>query len=237
MAHQIQLVNQGAQGYFQAQQSCLDIREAEISSALAVMRTPLLSVPQWDRVLQEAICNKQYKLRTAPQGKALGKKGTSEKTSGKVSTTSEQAKQSKMAAGRNRSGTLVASGQHDPAWAETTGSRAPSSQSGSPERGREWLVNPKDASTPLAARWMQRVRDSQVEESQTAESQTDDESRQGESRTSPNPQRAMADEITDTFDVEYRPNTAIQNPAGTKGQGQNSTTTARLCPRIWTRSA
>lgn len=39
MAHQIQLVNLRAQVYFQAQQSHLDNREAQISSALAVMRT------------------------------------------------------------------------------------------------------------------------------------------------------------------------------------------------------
>ena len=219
MAHQIQLVNQRAQGYFQAQQSRLDIREAKISSALATLRTPLLSVPRWDRALQEAIRNKQYKLRTAPQGKAVGKKGASGKTSGKVPTTSERAKQLKTAAGRNRSGTVVAPGQHDQAWSETTGSRAPSPRLGSPERGREWLVKPKNASTPLAARWMQRVRDSQIEKYHTEKSQTDDESRIGETQTSPNPQRTAADEITETFDVEYRTNTAVPNPAGTEGQG------------------
>ena len=67
MAHQIQLVNQRAQAYFQAQQSHLENREVQISSALAAMRTPLMSVPRWDRALQEAIRNKQYKLRAAPQ--------------------------------------------------------------------------------------------------------------------------------------------------------------------------
>ena len=184
-----------------------------------MLRTPLPSVPRWDRALQVAIHKKQYKLRTASQGKASGKKGNSGKTSGKVPTTSEWAKQSKTAAGRNRSGTVGAPGQHDQAWSETTGSRAPSPQLGSPERGREWLVNPQNASTPLAARWMQRVRDSQIEESQTEESQTDDESRRGETRTSPNPQRTAADKITKTFDVEYRSNTAVQNPVGTEGQG------------------
>ena len=222
IAHQVHLVNQRAQEYFQAQQSHLDNREAEMARALAVMRMPLMTVPRWDRALQEAICNKQYKLRTAP-----GKKGGSGKASGKVPTTSERAKQSKTAAGRNHSGTVVAPGQADPAWSETTGSHAPSPQAEPSGRGQERLVDPKNASTPLAARWMQRFRDSQIEGSQTEESQTDDEPTQGDTRASPNPQRTAAEEITETFDVEYRPYTAIQDPAGTEEQGMGGSSERR----------
>ena len=105
MARQVHLVNQRAQEYFQAQQSHLDDREAEMARALAVMWTPLMTVPRRDRALQEAICNKRYKLWTAP-----GKKGGSGKTSGKVPTTSERAKQSETAAGRTRSGMVMAPG-------------------------------------------------------------------------------------------------------------------------------
>ena len=97
MAHQVHLVNQRAQEYFQAQQSHLDNREAEMARALAVIRTPLMTVPRWDRALQEAVRNKQYKLRTSSQAKNPSKKGTAGKTggkaSGKVPTTSERAKQ------------------------------------------------------------------------------------------------------------------------------------------------
>ena len=85
MAHQVNLVNQQAQEYFQAQQSHLDNREAEMARALAVMRTPLMTVPRWDRALQEAIRNMQYKLRTSSQAKTPGKKGTAGKTGGKAS--------------------------------------------------------------------------------------------------------------------------------------------------------
>ena len=85
MAHQVHLVHQRAQEYFQAQQSHLDNREAEMARALAVMRTPLMIVPRWDRALQEAIRNKLYKLRTSSQTKTPGKKGTGAKTGGKAS--------------------------------------------------------------------------------------------------------------------------------------------------------
>ena len=150
MAHQIQLVNQRAQAYYQAQQSHLENREAQISSALAAMRTPLMSVPRWDRALQEAIRNKQYKLRAAPQAKAPGKKGASGKTSGKVPTTSERAKQSKSAAGRKRSGTVTGPGQPDPDWTSASESRA-----NSPDRGegrQQRLMNPANAQSRFAAR-------------------------------------------------------------------------------------
>ena len=193
-----------------------------MARALAVMQTPLMTVPRWDRALQEAIRNKQYKLRTAP-----GKKGGCGKASGKVPTTSEQSKKSETAAGRNRLGTVVAPSQADPAWSETTGSRAPSPQAEPSGRSQERLVDPKNASTLLVARWMQRFRNSQIEGSQTEESQTDDESRQGDTRASPNPQRTAADEITETFDVEYRPNTAIQDPAGTEEQGTGGSSRRR----------
>ena len=147
MAHQIQLVNQRVQGYYQAQQSLLETREAQIASALAAMRTPLMSVPQWDRALQEAIRHKQYKLRAAPPTKAPGKKGTSRKTIGKVPTTSERAKQSKTAAGRKRSGTVMGLGQPDPDWTSASESRA-----NSPNRGEERqqrLINPTNAQSPF----------------------------------------------------------------------------------------
>ena len=88
-------------------------------------------------------------------------------------------------------------------------------------------VDLKNASTPLAARWMQRFRDSQIEGSQTEESETDDESRHAETRASPNPQRTAADKITETFDVEYRPNKAIQDPTGTEGQGTGGSSRQR----------
>ena len=45
MAHQVYLVNQRAQEDFQAQQSHLDNREPEMARALAVMRTPLMTIP------------------------------------------------------------------------------------------------------------------------------------------------------------------------------------------------
>ena len=84
MAHQVHLVNQRAQQYFQAQQSHLDNREAEMARALAVMRTPLMTVPRGDRALQEAIRNKQYKLRTSSQAKTPGKRGLGQRRVGKL---------------------------------------------------------------------------------------------------------------------------------------------------------
>ena len=129
MAYQVHLVNQRAQEYFQAQQSHLDNREAEMARALVVMRTPLMTVPRWDRDLQEAIRNKQYKVRPSSKAKTPGKKGTAGKTggkaSGKVPTTSERAKQSKDAVGRKRSGTVTGPRQPDPDWTLASESRAP----------------------------------------------------------------------------------------------------------------
>ena len=80
-------------------------------------------------------------------------------------------------------------------------------------------MDPRNASTRLAARWMWRFRDSQIKESQTEESQTDEESRLGETVVFPNRQQTAADEFTKTFDVEYHPNMAIQNPTSTEAQG------------------
>ena len=54
---------------------------------------------------------------------------------------------------------------------------------------------------------------------QLLESETDEESRQGEDRESPEAQRSAADEITETFDVEDRPKTAIRNPTGGSNPG------------------
>ena len=77
-----------------------------------------MTVPRWDRALQEAICNKHYKLQTSSQAKTPGKMGTGAKaggkTSGKVPMTSERAKQTKDAAGKKRSGTNTGPGQPDP---------------------------------------------------------------------------------------------------------------------------
>ena len=215
MAHHIQLVNQRALAYFQAQQSHLENREAQISSALAAVRTPLMSVPRCDRALQEAICNKQFKLRAAPQTKAPGKKGTSGKTSGKVLTTAEQAKQSKTAVGRNQSGTVTQLGQPDLDWTLASESRA-----NSPNRGEERqqrLMNPANAQSPFAARWMERVLNQQLSESET--DSLDSRRYEGEERVSPEEQRTAADELTETFDVEDSPNTAIANPTTSGGQG------------------
>ena len=214
MAHQIQLVNRRAQGYFQAQQSHLDNREARISSALAAMRTPLMSIPRWDRAQQEAIRNKQYKLRAAPQTKVEGKKGAIGKTSGIVPTTLEQAKQSKTAAGRKRSGAVTGPGQPDRDWTLASESQANSPGRGGEQTQRRFII-PANAQSSFAASWIQRVLDQQVSESETDSL----DSRQGEERVSPEEQRTAADEITETFDMEDRPNTAIPNPTTSGSQG------------------
>ena len=99
------------------------------------------------------------------------------------------------------------------------------SRANCPNRGEERqrrLMNPANASTSFAASWMQRVLDQQV-----SESETDIQSRPGEDRASPEIQRSAADEITETFDVEDRPNTEIPNLTtsgrqGSAGGGQGS---------------
>ena len=220
MAHQGHLVNRRAQEYFQAQQSHLDNREAEMARALAMMRTPLMTVPRWDRALQEAIRNKQYKLRTSSQAKTPGKKGTAGKKGGKASekvpTTSERAKQSKDAAGRNRSGTVTGPGHPDPDGTSASESRAPTPKAQTSGRGRQWLANPGNAQSNFAASWLERVRNQQL-----LESETDEESRQGEDSASLKAQRPAADEITETFDVEDRSNTATPNPTGGSNPGNS----------------
>ena len=150
-----------------------------MARALAVMRTPLMTVPRWDRALQEAIRNKQYKLRTSSQAKTPGKKGTGAKaggkTSGKVPTTSEWAKQTKDAVGKKRSGTITGPGQPDPDWTSASESRSPTPEAQTSGRGRQWLANPGNAQSNFATSWLERVRNQQL-----LESETDEESRQGE---------------------------------------------------------
>ena len=114
-------------------------------------------------------------------------------------------------------------GQPDPDWTLASESQANSPGRREGERQRRF-INTTNAQSSFAASWMQRVLDQQVSESETDSL----DSRQGEERVFPKEQRTAADEITETIDVEDRPNTAIPNPTTSVGQesaGGGQTTT------------
>ena len=101
MASQMQAVEERMRGYFSAIQS--ESREL-LEQVVISLKAPLLAIPRWDRALQEAVRNRQYTLNTlrpVSRVRRLSKSRNRLAGSGQIHRTRDQAKQATRVRRRN----------------------------------------------------------------------------------------------------------------------------------------
>ena len=253
MATQMQAMDERMRGYFAAVQS--ESREL-LEQAVNSLKGPLLAIPRWDRALQEAVLNGQYTLNTLrPASRVRGRSKSRNRLagSGQIPSTRDRAEQASRV--RWRSTIVLATSplpinltrQQVPATAtvaapatETTPQAASNtsfqggndseeedfleSRTGSPELERSGSETPFANLFNESMNFLDEAHRNRI----AADATNRDSTLYGLPAQN---QGTAADEITQSLDMENRPQTAIPPQGGSRRAGAKAKDLRNLSQR------
>ena len=251
MASQMQAMEERMRGYFSAVQS--ESREL-LEQAVSSLKEPLLAFPRWDRALQEGVRNQQYTLRPASRVRGRSKARNRLAGSGQIPSTRDRAEQASRARRRT---TIVPATSSLPvnvtseqvpgtgtarALATEARSRVVSnasfhggddseeedfleSQTGSPELDRSWSETPFANLFNESRNFMDEAHRNRI----SADARNRDSMPFGLPAQN---QGTAADEITQSLDVENRPQMTIPPQEGSRRVGAKEKDLRNLAQRF-----